>query len=93
MTSSEYYFEVKQEFIKKLEEFPPEVQERIRTKLEEFRRQANTYGIDPRQHNNTKFIASDRVWRLRVGDYRIFFDIFDKTVSILYVEHRKKAYK
>jgi len=93
MTSSEYYFEVKQKFIEKLEEFSLEVQERIRTRLEEFRRQVNTYGIDPRQHNNTKFIAGDRVWRLRVGEYRIFFDIFDNTVSFLYVEHRKKAYK
>lgn len=93
MTSSEYYFEAKQKFTDKLEGFPPEIQERIKSKLAEFKRQVNTYGIDPRQHNNTKYIASDRVWRLRIGDYRVFFDIFNNTISILSVEHRKKAYK
>ncbi len=93
MTYSEYYFEVKQKFIDRLEDFPPEIQERIKGKLAEFRMQVNTYGIDPRQHNNTKYIANERVWRLRIGDYRVFFDLFDNTISILTVEHRKKAYK
>ncbi len=93
MTSSEYYFEVKPSFIEKLDDFPSEVQNRIKDKLKEFQRKVNTYGIDPREHNNTKYIAKDRVWRLRVGDYRVFFDIYDKTVSILFVEHRKKAYR
>ena len=91
--TSEYYFEVKPRFIEKLKEFPKDVQTRIKDKLDEFKRKVNTYGIDPREHNNTKFIAKDRVWRLRVRDYRVFFDIYDKTVSILFVEHRKKAYK
>ena len=73
--------------------FPVDVQDRIKDKLEEFKQKVNTYGIDPREHNNTKYIAKDKVWRLRVGDYRVFFDIYDRTISILFVEHRKKAYK
>lgn len=93
MTSSKFYFDVKKEFTDKLDEYPLDVQKRIKKKIDEFRRQVNTYGIDPRQHNNTKYIASDRVWRLRVGDYRVFFDIFDNVVIILFVEHRKVAYK
>ena len=93
MTSDEYFFEVKPRFIEKLDDFPKNIQKRIKDKLEEFQQKTNTYGIDPREHNNTKYIATDKVWRLRVGDYRVFFDIYDKTVSILFVEHRKKAYK
>ncbi len=93
MTYSEYSFEVKEKFIDRLEDLPLEIQERIKGKLKEFRMQVKTYGIDPRQHNNTKYIANERVWRLRIGDHRVFFDLYDKTISILTVEHRKKAYK
>ncbi len=93
MSSSDYNFEVKPRFIEKLDEFPSKTQQRIKDKLKEFKQKVNTYGIDPREHNNTKYIAKDKVWRLRVGDYRVFFDIYDKTVSILFVEHRKKAYR
>ncbi len=86
-------FGVKPRFIEKLEEFSPKTQRRIKDKLEGFKQKVNTYGIDPREHDNTKYIAKDKVWRLSVGDYRVFFDIYDKTVSILFVEHREKAYR
>ncbi len=90
MISTEYSFEVKPRFIKKLDDFSKNIQKRIKDKLEKFQQKVNTYGIDPREHNNTKFIATDNMWRLRVGGYLVFFDIYDKTLSILYVEHRKK---
>ena len=34
-------------------------------------------------------------WRLRVGDYIVFIDINEKekTLEIIHIEHRKKAYK
>lgn len=34
-------------------------------------------------------------WKLRIGDYRVFIDIDEakKKLSILHIEHRKKAYK
>ena len=31
--------------------------------------------------------------RLRVGDYRIIYSIFDDSVLILRIAHRKKAYR
>ena len=93
MTLSEYRFEVKDLFIDRLSALPPHVQERIKQKLAEFRSQINKYGIDPRRHNNTKYIAMDRVWRLRIGDYRVFFDIEDYLISFLTIFHRRDAYK
>lgn len=41
-----------------------------------------------------KIIDSD-FWRLRVGDYRVFYDVDsnDKVVYILSVRHRSKAYR
>jgi len=93
MSSSDYKFEVKPRFMEKLEKFSPKTQKRIKDKLKEFKQKVNKYGIDPREHNNTKYIAKEKVWRLRVRDHRVFFDIYDKTISILFVEHRKKAYR
>ena len=41
-----------------------------------------------------KIIDSD-FWRLRVGDYRVFYDVEpeDKMVYILSIRHRSKAYR
>ena len=33
------------------------------------------------------------LYRLRVGDYRIIYSIFDDSVLILRIAHRKKAYR
>lgn len=93
MTCSEYRFEVKERFIERLSALAPVVQERVKLKLAEFRMQVNKYGIDPRRHNNTKYIAVDRIWRLRIGDYRAFFDIEGDLISFLTIFHRRDAYK
>jgi len=88
-----YEIEVKEKFIERLSDLSPEIQKRVKSKLAEFQSQINDYGIDPREHNNTKFIATGRVWRLRIGDYRAFFDIEDNLISFLTILHRSQAYK
>ena len=47
----------------------------------------------PRPHGCKKLVDSDE-WRIRVGDYRIIYDIDDrlKIVTILAVTNRSKAY-
>ncbi len=80
-------------FDTRLDDLEDEVAERIVTKLKEFRKQVNDYGINPRQHNNTKFIADKRTWWLRIGDYRAFFDIFEGELKFTTVLHRSDAYK
>jgi len=37
--------------------------------------------------------SSSGEYRLRVGDYRVLFDLEGKTVVILRVQHRKDVYK
>jgi len=93
MTSCKYRFEVKERFIERLSALPPDVQDRVKLKLAEFRQQINEYGMDPRRHRNTKYVAMDRVWRLRIGDYRAFFDIEGDLISFLAIYHRRNAYK
>ncbi len=80
-------------FKERLEELGKSPRERTKKKIKEFKRQVNKYNIDPRQHNNTKFISKDRVWRLRIGDYRAFFDIYEKEIKFLSVLPRRTAYK
>ena len=45
---------------------------------------------DPRPGGSKKLKGRDPVWRLRIGEYRLMYTIFDKDqlVSIDYVERR-----
>ncbi|MFB6089398.1 MAG: type II toxin-antitoxin system RelE/ParE family toxin [Candidatus Aenigmatarchaeota archaeon] len=90
---SSYNLTYTERFKERLEELDNSIKERILEKLEEFGKQINDYGIDPRQHNNTKFIADGRTWRLRIGKYRAFFDISKNEIKFTTVLHRKKAYR
>lgn len=45
--------------------------------------------------NNSKKLKIDKGWSLRVGDYRVIYQIFDETIEIdlIRVGHRKDIYK
>lgn len=80
-------------FDERLKDLPVKTQKRILRKLQEFEEQVNNYGIDPRQHGNTKYITQKRVWRLRIGDYRAFFDVLGNEIKFLTILSRDKAYR
>ena len=50
--------------------------------------------IDPRK-GNVRPMVGIKSWRLKVGDYRVIYDILDKEVRILIirVRHRKDVYR
>jgi mRNA interferase RelE/StbE len=52
-------------------------------------------GIDPRPEGCRKLVETDDLWRLRVGDYRIVYQIDkgEKTVLIKNIRHRKEVYR
>ncbi len=54
----------------------------------------NKLSDDPRKGNVRPMVGSTS-WRLRVGDYRVVYDIFDKKLIILIVRirHRKNVYR
>ena len=41
----------------------------------------------------SKKLKDWKIWRNRVGDYRILYTVGDKKLTILSVAHRKDAYK
>ena len=50
---------------------------------------------DPRPPGVRKLKSQTAVWRIRVGDYRILYDIDDKKkiVIIIEIKHRREVYR
>jgi mRNA interferase RelE/StbE len=63
------------------------LQRRIMSKLE-------TLKANPRGLGAIKLSGSDS-WRVRVGDYRIIYDILDQQliVSVIKIGHRREVYR
>ncbi len=65
-----------------------ELQDRIQPKIDEL-------AIEPRPNGVKKLQDEENSYRIRVGDYRVIYDIFDDVlvVKIVDVGHRSKIYK
>lgn len=50
---------------------------------------------DPRPPGSTKLVGEESAWRLRVGDYRIIYDVFDEVLTVVIVRsgHRRDVYR
>jgi len=50
---------------------------------------------EPRPHNARKLIGGGSQWRIRVGSYRILYEIDDskKLVKIYRIAHRREVYR
>jgi mRNA interferase RelE/StbE len=55
----------------------------------------NSLGEEPRPVGCKKLIGSKNRWRIRIGNYRILYEINDdlKTVEIFRIAHRKDVYR
>lgn len=56
---------------KQIKKLSSEVQERIQTKIDNL-------AIEPRPDGVKKLKGRENAYRIRVGDYRIIYDIFDE---------------
>ena len=50
---------------------------------------------DPRPPGCVKLAGDENLWRIRVGDYRVVYEIHDKRLLVLVVRvgHRRDVYK
>jgi len=50
---------------------------------------------DPFPHQAVKLQGAERLYRLRVGDYRIVYEVDTQTatITIYYVRHRREVYR
>lgn len=84
----EYDIIIKPSAEKQLDKLPKSVRIRIVDKLEELRH-------DPRPEGAVKLKGADDLWRIRIGDYRVIYEIQDERllVFVVRVSHRKDVYK
>jgi mRNA interferase RelE/StbE len=63
---------------------------RVPTIYDEIERLA----ADPRPHGVKKLAGADRTYRIRVGDYRVVYEIedYELLVLVIRVAHRKDVY-
>jgi mRNA interferase RelE/StbE len=57
--------------------------------------QIRLLGSNPRPAGCRKLAGSKNDWRIRIGDYRIIYEIDDarRQVRVMYVRHRRDAYR
>ena len=83
-----YEIQIDKSASKQIKKLPSEIQERIQVKI-------NNLAIEPRPDEVKKLKGRENGYRIRVGDYRILYDIFDDILLIIVVEvgHRSSIYK
>lgn len=52
-------------------------------------------GLNPRPTGCKKLVGGDKQWRLRIGEYRVVYEIDDqaKTVDVTRMAHRREVYR
>ncbi|RLA06643.1 MAG: type II toxin-antitoxin system RelE/ParE family toxin [Gammaproteobacteria bacterium] len=57
--------------------------------------QVEKLSINPYPHNHIKYIGADYTYRIRVGNYRVIYSVYQEklTVKIVKVGHRQNVYK
>jgi Cytotoxic translational repressor of toxin-antitoxin stability system len=73
--------------LKSLNKLPEPVKKLIDKKI-------NSLSENPRPHGCKKLIADD-AWRVRIGDYRVIYEINDQKITVIIVKigNRKEVYR
>jgi mRNA interferase RelE/StbE len=73
---------------RELEDLPQLLKTRIMNRIEKV-------STNPRPANVRKLVGSEYLMRLRVGDYRVIYGVYDeqKLVDIIHIRHRGDAYR
>ncbi|MDQ3199146.1 MAG: type II toxin-antitoxin system RelE/ParE family toxin [Verrucomicrobiota bacterium] len=73
---------------KDLKRFSPEIRSRIATVL-------RSLAANPRPSGSRKLAGTKHDWRVRVGDYRIIYEIADviRVVRVQRIRHRRDVYR
>ncbi|MGF1991390.1 MAG: type II toxin-antitoxin system RelE family toxin [Nostoc sp. ZfuVER08] len=83
-----YKIEILRGALKQFKKIPSELQERIQIKIDDL-------ATEPRPNGVKKLKGKENAYRIRVGDYRVIYDIFDDllVVNVVEVGHGKNIYK
>lgn len=83
-----YALRYKQPAVKDIKKLSPQVQKRLKLKLEFFIAQTN-----PLDFAEPLAKPADAQYRFRVGNFRVLFDVEGQNIVILHVQHRREVYR
>jgi len=83
-----YSFVFKPSVEKDFRALPASVIARLMKKIEALKN-------NPYPHQSIKLVSAERLYRLRIGDYRIVYGVDDKAKQIIiqYIRHRREIYR
>ncbi|BAZ16650.1 addiction module antitoxin [Calothrix sp. NIES-4071] len=83
-----YKVEILKGALKQIKKLSPELQERIQVRIDKL-------ATEPRPNGVKKLKGRENAYRIRVGNYRIIYDIFDDIllVNVVEIDHRSQIYK
>jgi len=83
-----YELHVEKHAEKDLVRLPPSLFSQIITKVKEL-------AANPHPPGSRKISGSRKDWRLRVGDYRVLYEIDSraKTITVMRIKHRREVYR
>jgi mRNA interferase RelE/StbE len=80
-----YKIQFKPRALKDIEDLPSRIQARVLARIEEM--------SDDLKGDVKRLTDFTPEYRLRVGDYRILFEIEEKKIIIYRIRHRREAYR
>lgn len=82
-----YLISISEPAIKQIKKLPKDVKIKIIAAISSFE-------IEPRPFGCKKLSGSENTYRIRIGNYRIIYDIYEKEIliKVLKVGHRKDIY-
>jgi mRNA interferase RelE/StbE len=83
-----YVLLYKKPAIKAIRKLPPQIQKRLKLKLEWFIVQP-----DPIVFAEPLTKPADAQYRFRIGTYRVLFDVEENNIVVLLIQHRKDVYR
>ncbi|MEK7790220.1 MAG: type II toxin-antitoxin system RelE/ParE family toxin [Deltaproteobacteria bacterium] len=83
-----YTIKIDKKARKQLNSLPIPVQNRIERKIDDLAQ-------NPRPHGVEKLSGEENLYRVRIGDYRVIYQILDKILLVLIVKigHRREVYR
>ena len=83
-----YRIEVSPRAFKDISKLPTAIQERLKPRIDGL-------ASDPRPAGAKKMKGEGDLWRLRVGDYRVVYEIRDQAliVAVVRLGHRRDVYR
>ncbi len=83
-----YTIELKPSAVRDMQRLPRPMQTRVAQKI-------NALANDPFPRGSTKLEALDDLWRIRIGDYRVIYQVRRKTlvIFVVRVKHRGDVYR